>query len=193
MIDHLCLTPGKQQISPAQLQDACANKHKQKINTGMPNLSYHENHFETELHDNLIKQIVLFQAQFAMNADYFQEQSVTCTAYVMNSPLFTSFPALFMWRKHSIYFPQQVHLKPDVHIPIGILYRLIISVISPNPHSIHNCSWQKFFFFTIRHQNNDMKNQARLSCFLLIYRPKSNNITAHSYNIKNSISNQDPC
>lgn len=83
-----------------------AQTNKQKINIGMPNLSYHENHFETELHDNLIKQIVLFQAQFAMNADYFQEQSVTCTAYVMNSPLFTSFPALFMWRKHSIYFPQ---------------------------------------------------------------------------------------
>lgn len=40
-----------------------------------------------------------------MNAGYL---SVTCTAYVMNSPLFLISPRA--QDKHYIYFPKQVHL-----------------------------------------------------------------------------------
>lgn len=38
-------------------------------------------------------------------------------------------------------FHSTLNLRPDLHIPIGILNRWIISVISPN--RMHYCSWQK--------------------------------------------------
>lgn len=98
IIDHLCLTPGKQLISPARLQDACANTSRKTRQVSKECLIMKVT-LKQSCKTMWLNRLYSLSQEFAMNAGYL---SVTCTAYVMNSPLFL----ISSRAQHYIYFPQ---------------------------------------------------------------------------------------